>query len=192
MDRTDEQIMLVFQSGDINGVEMLFERYKIRIFNFCYRILGNRSDAEEVAGDVFMCLVSQKSTFDPQKTFSTWLYTIARNKCISRIRKQKKMVLFGSFFDKDPEKGSVDIKNGHSTPSESLVKKETSEHVRHAIAGLPPEQREAITLKQYHDLSYLQISEVLDCSLEKVKILIFRAKEQLRIELASFILEEQR
>ena len=90
------------------------------------------------------------------------------------------------------EKGSVDIKNGHSTPSESLVKKETSEHVRHAIAGLPPEQREAITLKQYHDLSYLQISEVLDCSLEKVKILIFRAKEQLRIELASFILEEQR
>ena len=87
-------------------------------------------------------------------------------------------------------KASVDIPDDRSTPSEEMEKKEQIQHVRLAIERLPYEQREAITLRQYHGFTYDDISRILECSLEKVKILIYRAKEQLRQDLASYIREE--
>ena len=72
---------------------------------------------------------------------------------------------------------------------EALVIKEEREYVKEAIERLAPESREAIVLRQYHSLSYQEISEILGCSLEKVKVLIFRAREQLRVDLKSLIKE---
>ena len=170
---------------------MLFQEYKIRILNFCFRMLGNRADAEEVTGDVFLALAHSSQSYDPGRKFSTWLYTIARNKCVSQLRKRKKFVFFWSSSRENGPDHERDIPCSNDQPDESLSRKEVSEHVRQAIASLSYEQREAIVLRQYHDFSYVQISQILGCTLEKVKILIFRAKESLRIELSSFILEEQ-
>ncbi len=77
-------------------------------------------------------------------------------------------------------------------PQDQLAVKETGDHVREAITRLSPEQREAIVLQHYEGLSYDEISKVLDCSLDKVKVLIFRAKEKLRVELAFILKEGQR
>jgi len=189
MERSDEEIMKLYQSGDTEAMRLIFQRYKFRILNFCFGLLGNRADAEEVAGDVFLALVADRSSYDPSRKFTTWLYTIARYKCISRIRKRKNVVSLW-FSSKDNPKGETwDIPDESNHPQESLIKKETKRHVRRAISKLPDEQKEAIILRQYHGFSYQQISDVLKCSLEKVKILIFRAKEQLSVDLASFIEE---
>lgn len=190
MQQSDEEIMRLYQSGDKDAMRHIFQRYKIRILNFCLGLLGNRSDAEEVAGNVFLALVTDKSSYDPSRTFSTWVYTIARYKCISQIRKRKS-VLSLSPSSEDQDREIWDIPDTNDQPGKNLERKEVICQVRRAISKLPSEQKEAIILRQYHELSYQQISEVLGCSLEKVKILIFRAKEQLSIELASFIKEGQ-
>ncbi len=191
MDQNDEDIMEDYQSGNHEVIEMIFTRYKNRIINFSLRMLGNRADAEDVTGDVFLALFKKKYTFDPKAKFSTWLFTIARNCCISRIRKRKNIV---SIWFTHKDTGSVDqweIEDTKESSSEALEGRENAVAVKAAIAKLPVEQRESIILREYHDMSYEQISQVLGCSMEKVKILIYRARERLRGELMSFIKEEE-
>ena len=190
MDKPDHELMQEYADGNQQAIEMIFERYKSKILNFCVRILGNRADAEDVTGDVFLKLFANKYTYDPRAKFSTWLFTIARNDCISRIRKRKNLVSIW-FGNKNSEQADQwDIPDESHMPDHTAKQKETQTFVRRAIQQLPLEQREAIVLREYHKMNYEDISKVLNCSLEKVKVLIFRGREKLRVELASFVKEE--
>ena len=191
MRHSDEELMKASQLGDESAMRQIFQHNKGRIFNFCYGLLGNRADAEEIAADVFAILIEKKQSYDPARTFSTWIFTIARNLCFNRIRKRKRTVsMWFSSGDSDQFE-SWDVPDDGDDSRESLAKKERIRNVRTAIAGLPFEQREVLELRQYQGFRYAEISEILNCSLEKVKILIFRAKENLRNELSSYIREEQ-
>lgn len=190
MDQTDQDLMKAFQAGHNEAVEMMFQRYKLRVFHFCLGILGHRADAEEAAGATFLKLVQHKNTYHSDRTFSTWLYTLARNQCIDQIRKRRR-VTFPWTVSRDGEERSWDVPDARDLSHEDLHKQEMAREVRAAISRLPLNQREALVLKQYHGLSYIQISEVLGCSLDSVKVLIFRSKERLRTELASFVKEER-
>jgi len=190
--RSDEDIVLDFQSGHEEAIQMIFSRYKTRILNFCLRLLGNRADAEDATAEVFLTLFAKKYAFNPQAKFSTWLFTVARNSSISRIRKRKQAVSLW-FQDRETETWQhLEPEDQKDQSREFLERGETADHVRWAISQLPYEQREAIVLREYHDFKYEQIAQILNCSLEKVKILLFRAREQLRIELASFVKEGQK
>ncbi|MBF0595554.1 MAG: RNA polymerase sigma factor [Candidatus Omnitrophica bacterium] len=191
MERSNEDLMKAYQSGETHAMEQLFQRYKVRILNFCYGLLANRADAEEAAADAFLALVIEKDSFDTSRTFSTWFYTIARNKCISRMRKRNNFVSLWIPSSNDDDGKMWDVPDGNDISREAMAKKEVQVGVRKAIAKLPDEQREAIILRQYHGFSYQQVSQILGCSQEKVKSLIFRAKEQLRAELMSFVKEER-
>jgi len=189
MDQRDEDIMLDYQSGNDEAIEMIFTRYQDKILNFSMRILGNRADAEDVTGDVFLTLFSKQYAYNHAAKFSTWLYTVARNSCISRIRKRKTLVSVW-FTSKESNRAEQwDIPDTNDLSHDQLEKKETAAYVRQAISRLPLEQKEAIILREYHNLSYEEISKVLNCTLEKVKALIFRARENLRGELIAFIKE---
>lgn len=193
MEQSDEEIMMEYQSDrEPEAVKMIFFRYKTRILNFCLRILGNRADAEDVTGDVFLTLFSGKYVYDPKAKFSTWLYTVARNSCISRMRQRKNLV--SVWFSSKGGSGcdQWDMEDKEDLAGEQLAQREAASRVKRAIGRLPAEQREAIVLREYHRLSYDEISRILNCSLEKVKILIFRGRESLREELKSFIEEERR
>lgn len=193
MERSDEEVMMDYQSGNDDAIHQLFHRYKARLFHFCLGILGNLADAEDVAADVFVALVAQRNGYHAGHTFSTWVYTIARNKCVDRIRRRRLLL---PLFVPRQERGQddeailpVDPASSAESALETLAQKEVVAQVRDALSRLPYEQRAAITLKQYHDCSYEQISEILTCSLAKVKILIFRGKERLRTELAALAKE---
>lgn len=189
--KTDEDLMVAIKMGDKTALEEIFGRYKSRIFRFAFSMLRNRADAEDSTGDVFLLVYRKRHTFKSGASFSPWIYAISRNRCLNMIRKKKK-IFFMSLFGTHTGGGeaSVDIPDDRSTPTEEMEKKEQIQHVRSAIKRLPYEQREAITLRQYHGFTYNDISRILECSLEKVKILIYRAKEQLRRDLASYIREE--
>ena len=183
--------MMEYRSGgEPESIKIIFFRYKARILNFCLRMLGNRADAEDVTGDVFLTLFSGKYAYDPGAKFSTWLYTVARNNCITRIRKRKNLVSIWFSSKASHEYEQWDVEDHEDQAAEQLSKREAASRVQRAIRLLPDEQREAIILREYHRLSYDEIKQVLDCSKEKVKILIFRGREGLREELKSFIEEE--
>ena len=190
MEKTDEQIMSEFQSGDREAISMIFQRYKTPVLKFCLRLLGNRADAEEAAGEVFVAILATPYRPLPQAKFSTWLYTIARNQCISLFRKQKNVVSLW-FSSADARDEQWDVADKQDLARDQMARQEIADQVRRAINKLPYEQKEAMILRQYEGFSYQEISAILGCSLEKVKILIFRAKEQLRGDLASFVKEGQ-
>jgi len=193
MEQRDEEIMMEYQSGkDPQAVSIIFFRYKSRVLNFCLRILGNRADAEDVTGDVFLTLFSRQYAYDPKAKFSTWLYTVARNRCIDRVRKRKNLVSVWFSSQESKEHKQWDIEDTEDLANDQLAKREAASRVKRAIRQLPYEQREAVILREYHRLSYDEISQILNCSLEKVKILIFRGRESLREQLKSFIEEERR
>jgi RNA polymerase sigma-70 factor (ECF subfamily) len=189
MDRRDEDIIVEYQNGDDHAMQILYERYKNHILNFSLRILGNRADAEDVTADVFLKLFEKKYTFDPKAKFSTWLFTVARNKCIDQTRKRKKQTSMWFFSKGQGNYEQWDVEDENAQTDKNLKLNETKIEVKKAIAQLKYEQREALILREYDKMSYQEISEILNCSLEKVKVLIFRAREQLKKELASFIKE---
>ncbi|MCB9757969.1 MAG: RNA polymerase sigma factor [Candidatus Omnitrophica bacterium] len=190
MTQSDEDLMKAYQLGDVMAMQHIFEHNKSRILNFCYRLLGNRADAEDISAEVFLSMVKNKHLYDPQRTFSTWIFTIARNLCFNRLKSRKHTVSMWFSSHEQDSFESWDVADQGIDSRESLARQERAGHVHKALAGLPLEQREVLELRQYQGFSYAQISQIKGCSLEKVKILIFRAKENLRIELSSLIKEE--
>ncbi|MBF0523223.1 MAG: sigma-70 family RNA polymerase sigma factor [Candidatus Omnitrophica bacterium] len=188
--KTDEILISEYQQGNAQALEELFGRYKKAIFNYALRLLGDRADAEDIVAESFMILVTNKMAYQPQAKFSTWFYRVAHNMAISRIRRRKYSVSMWFKKNDGDDFEEWDVADTKDLPQEELIKKEKNLAVRKAIQKLPEDQKEALILREYQELSYHEISVILDCSLENVKILIFRAREALRTELASVMSED--
>lgn len=191
MEQTDEELISAYHNGETNALTALFNRYKRPVFNFALRMLNNRSDAEDVASEVFFQLFKRRYVYNHTAKLSTWLFAVARNACITRIRKNQNMVSL--WFKNDSEDGFAqwDVPDTAAPAAENLNKQEMQTIVRRAINKLPLEQKEALILREYMKTNYADIAQVLGCSLEKVKVLIFRARERLRLELVPYIKEGQ-
>lgn len=183
MEQSDEQIMLDYKAGRKQAAQTIYLRYKYRVLNFSWRMLGNRGEAEDVSTEVFMSLFT--NAYEPQSgvKFSTWLYTVARNKCIDVIRNRSR------FTNELSAEQTLEHLDPPAVARDDLAQKETGDQVRLAIQKLPDQQKEVILLQHYEGLSYTEISEVMGCSLDNVKILIYRAKENLKKQLAFLIKE---
>lgn len=188
--RKDEEIMMEYRAGSMVALEEIFQRYKKPILNYAFKLLSSFADAEDVVGEVFYILTSRKDSYEPVAKFSTWIYTIAHNVAIDRIRRRRKIFFFWQKRDKDGNSyEELDMPDTRFMPDSSAQENDISIYVKKAIDKLPFNLKEAIVLRQYHNLSYDEIAAVLNCSLSKVKILIFRAKECLRKELLPYMEE---
>ncbi len=177
---TDEELVRAYYHGDQAAFRELFDRYKARILNFCLRILDNRADAEDATSEVFMALAERRYILKAEAKCTTWIYTVARNSCISRIRKRKHTLSLWFTNDNNGEVRQLDPADTQDLAPDKIIQEEHISLMRTSIAELPLDQREALVLREYQKLSYQEISAVLDCSLEKVKVLIFRGRENLR------------
>jgi len=180
---SDEDHMLACQQGNKESLEVLYQRWKRPIFGFALRLLGRRADAEDVAAEVFVKLAEGRNIFRPEAKFSTWIFTVARNLAIDKIRKNKKMT------SSDTENSEpMNLQDQTLNPQEQLAAKDLGEVIGRAVRALPPPQDEILVLREYQHMSYGEISEVTGYSIEKVKVTIFRARETLRTKL-HFLLE---
>jgi RNA polymerase sigma-70 factor (ECF subfamily) len=190
--RKDEELMVEFKLGKEEVLEEIFNRYKNKIFNYALRFLGNRADAEDVVSQTFLNLIQKKEKYNPETKFSSWLYTIAHNICIDRLRKKKRVFSLWSKKDKESkEYREIELEDLRFLPYISLEEKETLGYIKKAIKELPRNYREVIILKEYHNLRYQEISKILNCSVGKVKILLFRARKSLRKKLSPLIKESK-
>ncbi len=177
MDQTDEVLMLECAKGGKEALELLYQRYKKRIFNFAYRMLNNRADAEEVTGD-FFAVISAKPNYSVSARFVTWAYTIVKNLCLTRQRSKVRVA-----------SNEIEVADSGLNQADVLAEDDMANIVRRAVGQLSEEYRTAIILREYEKLSYLEIAAVMQCSVEQVKINIFRAREKLRVILAPLVKE---
>ncbi|PLR75799.1 RNA polymerase sigma factor SigW [Bacillus sp. V3-13] len=170
--------------GDQNAFGEIVELYKDKVFQLCFRMLGNRHEAEDIAQEAFIRAYVNISTFKIDRKFSTWLYRIATNLCIDRIRKKK------PDYYLDAEVAGTDGLNMYSQiaadtslPEDDLESMELQETIQGEISKLPEKYRSVIVLKYIEELSLNEISEILDLPLGTVKTRIHRGREALRKQL---------
>ena len=179
-DQEDWALMARVARGDEPAFRMLVARHQTAIYELCYRYLGHVQDAEEVAQDVFIRLFRSAATWEPRAKLSTYLYRIAVNLSLNRIRDRKRRRLFS--LDQVHEDGSTTEYAAPDTvrPDVLLEDAERRRAVRAAVARLPEKQRTVVILRRYHELSYQEIAEVMGCSVQSVESRLFRARQRLK------------
>lgn len=170
--------------GDQNAFADIVSLYQHKLYQVCYRMLGNKQESEDIAQEAFVRAYMNLHTFDQKRKFSTWLYRIATNLCIDRIRKKK------PDYYLDAEVNGTEGLDMYSQlavddqlPEEKLVQMELQERIQYEIGRLPDKYRSVIVLKYIEELSLQEISEILDMPLGTVKTRIHRGREALRKQL---------
>lgn len=176
MDETELQQR--FREGDEDAFRELVERHHPSILNLCFKYVGNREDAEEVAQDVFIRAYRARASYEPRAKFSTYLYRIAVNLSLNRIRDRKRRL--GRLENSLSEDRSPAVAEGNPRPDEILERKEKEAAVREALDSLPEKQKTAVILKRFQGLSYDEIAGVMACSVSAVEARLHRAKLNLQ------------
>jgi len=173
-------------NGDQNAFAEIVEIYQDKLYRVCFRMLGNKHEAEDIAQEAFVRAFVNIHTFDSNRKFSTWLYRIGTNLCIDRIRKKKPdYYLDADIAGTDGLNMYSQIASTTELPEEEVVKMEMQERVQYEITRLPDKYRAVIILKYMEDLPLQEISEILDMPLGTVKTRIHRGREALRKQLSN-------
>lgn len=186
----DAALMLRVKQGDLRAFEELVEKYKQPITNLIYRTIRDETEAEDLAQNVFVQAFKSADRYRAFAKFSTWLFTIARNLCLNEIRRRSRhpadsMDAGAEGEDEHPAHQYEDVRNV-SAP-DLLLRDELTRKVEEALAELPENQRTAILLFKEKEMSYEDISKILNCSLSATKSLIHRGRETLKQKLKPYL-----
>lgn len=188
-DEADRKAMAQLVAGKDEGLNELMTRHGERLFHYLLRVLQNETDASDLVEESFVRIYEHRSKFKPGYKFSTWLYTIATNLAHDRQRRFLRHPQV-SLDAQNPQTGKdfrEVIPETRSNPGETLEAAERVNAVRQAIAALPEDLRLPLVLAEYDDKSYAEIADILDCSPKAVEMRLYRARQQLRTQLASWL-----
>lgn len=194
MDLSDEELVELAQEGSRPAFASLIARHKAAVFSMALRIVGNREDAEEAAQDAFVRAFRALDRFRQDAKFSTWLYRITTNVCLTKARQSRLDVTsIDASMDDDNDSAPLQIPDQDDNPDELIERSEFKNRVRALISALPPKYSAALTLYHIQDLSYEEISQTLDLPIGTVKAHLFRARNALKkLALTAFEPQELR
>jgi RNA polymerase sigma-70 factor (ECF subfamily) len=185
MTRTDEELVALSRSGDVDSFNQLIVRWERPIYALAYRVLGHEEDARDVCQDTFLRAYRALPGFKGQAKFSSWLYRIALNLCRDWIRRQRRAPVSQMPEDLDPSE--ISIEAGSVESIEDLVaRRELSGIVEEAMRSLSEEQRTAIILKEFHGMTFQEIADMQGCPLSTVKTRLYQGLSQLRKHLEHY------
>jgi RNA polymerase sigma-70 factor (ECF subfamily) len=184
-DRTD---IAAFLSGDRGGLDRLVLRHQDRVFNLCYRLLGEYSDAEECAQETFLKVFRSIKGFRFESSFSTWVYTIAVNICRNKRssaehRFWKRVLRIGQNSREDEGPEEFDFEDPAPSPLVQMTEKEKEIMLQSAVNSLSHDHRTVIVLRHVEGLSYEEICRITGYNLGTVKSKLARARLLLQSKL---------
>ncbi len=175
---SDRSLVLRTKRGELEAYGDLVRRYQGSVFNVCYRMLGDPHDAEDLTQETFIRVHSCLDSFDYDRPFIPWARRIAVNLCLNYINRNRRYVLP---LDDEFERS---VSNERS-PERAHEDHERNASLRQAICLLPAHYRAVIELRHFQELSYLEISKVLNIPLSDVKSHLFRARKSLAQRLST-------
>lgn len=175
----EREIVLRCQNGDVEAMGLLVTQYQHWVYNIAYGMLGHHHDAEDIAQDSFLSAWENIGNFQFRSRFSTWLYRIVKNKCLNHIDQYRRRKTDPTEIDDSQPWIPIDT----VTPEDEALRKEAKEIVHAALAKLKDSHREILILRELQDLSYEEISELLGCTLGRVKSRLHEARKALKKEL---------
>ncbi len=176
--------MLQVQEGDTALFDLLLARYRTPLVNFLYRMVHDRSIAEELAQDVFLRVFRSRDRYKPTAKFTTWLFRIAINVALNWRRDRSRKAAHIHLDERPTDGRQFEVADARPTVEENAIKRSKRDEIRVAVMELPFKQRTAVILHKYEGMEHTQIAASLGCTVPAVKSLLFRAYERLRLRLA--------
>jgi RNA polymerase sigma-70 factor (ECF subfamily) len=174
--QTDAGLVARFQGGDDPAFDELVSRHQRKVLDFAYRMIGDAAEAQDVAQETFVRAYRALPDYRPgAAAFTTWLFQIARRLALDRLRARSRRPVFQSLEDlpaPPPSPGK--------DPAQAFQALETGEQIARAVAGLPEDQRAALVLAEYEDLSMAEIAAALGTTEKAVENRLYRARTFLR------------
>jgi len=168
-------------AGDQTAFGELVTLHQSAVYNLCYRMLGERGEAEDAAQEAFLRAYAHLDRYETDRSFRTWVLSIASNHCIDRLRKRR--LIWLSLDETLPPHSSL-----HSDavePEDAVINQERTDAVQTMLADLPPDYRAAVVLRYWYDLSYAEIAEMLHTTESAIKSRLFRARQTLAEKLTT-------
>jgi len=167
--------------GDQQAFAEIVGLYQDKLYHMAYRMLGSRQEAEDVVQDTFLRVYKNLDRYDDTMKFSTWIYRIATNLCIDRLRKRKPTYsLDADTTEHEGLDGYSMIPSDNRTPESETLLSEMQATVHKAIDNLPAKYKSVMVLRYLQELSLQEIGDVLDMPVTTVKTRVHRGREFLR------------
>lgn len=166
-------------AGNVDAFASLVESHQERLLRLCERLLGNPDDARDAAQDVFLKAYRKAADVRPQGQVYTWLYRIAVNHCLNKLRRRKLVRFLRLDAPGDEDSPTFDPLDRAADPASSLEARRRWQATRQAIAKLPENQRSVLVLVRFEGLSYKQVAEVLGITAGAVESRLVRAMRRL-------------
>jgi RNA polymerase sigma-70 factor (ECF subfamily) len=174
---TDEMTWIIqAQHGDDDSFTNLVETYQKPVYNLCYRMLGEMEAAEDAAQETFLKAYQNLTRYDRERSFATWLLSIAAHHCIDKLRRRR----FNSVSIDEDEEGQTDIPD-HSVPDpeSEIMKHQQRERLQDCLQSLDPTDRAAVAMRYWQDCSEVEIAQALKLTVPAVKSRLHRARRAL-------------
>jgi RNA polymerase sigma-70 factor, ECF subfamily len=187
---TDAEIINIILQGGRDEFRTFVERYQSMVFRTCMGFLHDKDDADDLTQEVFIQAYQSLNKFKGDSAFSTWIYRIAVNASLNRVRKNSRSPILNrldSLFSTGKEREISFPSYDTEDPENILIRLEKSKWIQNALDSLPENQRTAIVLSKYDDLSQKDISKIMMITEGAVESLIQRAKANLKVKLSSRI-----
>lgn len=182
---TDEQMVERALSGDPEAFGEIVRRWERRIFALAFGMLGREEDARDATQETFLAAFRNLRGFRGEAKVSSWLHRIAVNQCITRQRRAK--VRSETALEDEAEKNAaVFALPDDVSPARAAEYREVSSAVRKAVCALPADLRQVVVMKEFEELTFQEISDVLDVPLSTVKSRLYTALRQLQMRLQKF------
>jgi RNA polymerase sigma-70 factor, ECF subfamily len=174
---TDEKTWIIqAQHGNDDAFTNLVETYQKPVYNLCYRMLGESEAAEDAAQETFLKAYQNLTRYDRERSFATWLLSIAAHHCIDKLRRRH----FNSVSIDEDEEGQTDIPDRSAPDPESeTMKHQQRERLQSCLQSLDPTDRAAVVMRYWQDCSEVEIAQALKLTVPAVKSRLHRARRAL-------------
>ena len=190
MDLQDQTLIDKINGGDFQAFEALVNRYEGKVYRLAMRMLRNQQDAEDALQEAFLQVYRGLKSFEGRSNFSTWLFRLATNVCLMKIRHRgtepAAMLPLEDFLPQHEEGKQAVIQEWPEKPEEILLTKESREKMMEALDKLPADYRAVFILRDIEGFSNTEAGEALGISVAAVKSRLHRARIALRGMLADY------
>lgn len=184
MKETLDQIVKRAQNGDPSAFHSLYEAYSRRIYNFIFRMVDSKEEAEDLTQDTFLKAYSEIGRLNDSRRFESWLYRIARNEVYQKYRKRR----WDEVAMEDGGKLSPgNVLRAPGDPLHEILREELGAVIESVLSGLPIKLREVFILSVMHKLPYEEIAEIVGRSLPSVKTDIYRARLIAKAQISDYL-----
>ena len=170
MNNLDPQILQIALQGDDAAFSQLVETYQQPVYNLCYRMLGDGVEAEDAAQETFWRAYQNLRRYDPQRSFITWLLSIAAHYCIDQQRKRKHTVYPIDEYMEET------LPDSAPNPDRVVSQLDDDQYLHRLISQLGTQDRAVLILRYWHEMSEIEIAQTLDMTVSAVKSRLHRAR----------------